>query len=114
MDIKHSYISIIFSVLIVVIILVSAFLAYDKYLVRKDFPVEAKISCLPGSGVCFKEECDAEDSRCTSDGVFYFKMITKRAFVDVPFEECEEQNQCEAMYCNEDSIADHSDFEVCF
>ncbi len=114
MDMKHSYTSIILFALVVAVILVSIFLSYDKYFVRKDFSIKAKISCNPQTESCFKEECDAQDPRCTSDGVLYFKVIIKKAYVNLSLEECQAQGQCQVVYCQDDTIADYSNFETCF
>lgn len=90
------------------------FLAYDKYIVRRDFFVEAKIPCNPDTESCFKEDCDIEDPRCVNDGAFYFKIINKKAYVDLPFDQCQAHDQCEAIYCQDDTIANWSEYETCF
>ena len=111
---KSSYISTALLIVLVMIIAASLFLASFKYLVRKDFTVEAKIVCNPDTESCFKEECETGDPRCDSDGVLFFKVITKKAYIDIPFQECQKHTQCEVVYCDEDNLADYSEFETCF
>ncbi len=114
MDIRHNYKSIVLIGFLVVLILGSVYLSYEKYFIHKNFVIETKLSCNPTVESCFKEQCQDGDPRCPVDDIFYFKMVRKWAYVNVALQECGTSSQCQVIYCQNSNAKTYSDYEDCF
>lgn len=70
----------------VLLILISVGLTFNRYIIKKDYIVQAQIDCDPYSENCFVWNCDPasqEDGEsCTGDpeeDTWYYKIINKNA-----------------------------------
>lgn len=114
MSVEHNSKSILFILFVLIIISGSIYLVFDKYFIKRDFLIEAKIQCDPDYESCFTEACDIGDPRCVgTDGNLSFKIVTKRASEQTPLTECEFNHTCEVIYCNQENHALYTDSEIC-
>ncbi|MBP9751695.1 MAG: hypothetical protein KBD19_02440 [Candidatus Moranbacteria bacterium] len=108
-----------------VAIFLSIGISFYKFMVVRDYIIEAQVDCDPAVEVCFVWECDPESEEegmmCTGnpeEDASYYKVIRKNAMnipvCDPRSEECEpiacmnDEPECEYVLCkegNEDGIA---------
>ena len=82
--------------------LASAFLAFYRYGIKKNFVNFIKGSCDPATTSCFKEICEAEDERClhfSSDEATRFYNIIYIKNSQIPY--CDKNDEgCIDRYCS--------------
>ncbi|TAK57490.1 hypothetical protein EPO17_01805 [Patescibacteria group bacterium] len=83
MDKKTKAANRIFYILVILLILASAGVAFVKIFIQKDYQILAKTSCDPQTEKCFVRVCDPEsDTTCPTveaDRTSYYKKISKKA-----------------------------------
>ncbi len=84
----------------------SAAAAYYRYMIRRDYVIEAQIDCDPESENCFVWRCDPnsleEGEACTGvpdNDVWYYKIIRRNA-KNIPLCDPKDEN-CPAYVCGE-------------
>jgi hypothetical protein len=119
----------IFWFMMTLLIIVSLALTAYRYLIKKDYIIQAEVDCDPYSEACFVWNCDPESQeegeKCTGnseDDIWYYKIINKNASrikkCDSTDEECEEliceegESDCEFILCNEENKEKHAS-EIC-
>ncbi len=81
-------------------VLVSLFLVYQKYIVKNDYFVRVELPCNPDVDVCFVSECDADaDPRCSGDVTRNYKVILMKAY-KVPPLDCVDSADCQTFLCS--------------
>jgi len=112
-----------------VIIMISFGATFYRYMIKKDYIVQAQVDCDPYSEACFIWSCDpgsvVEGEACTGDlemDTWYYKIINKNASsissCDVNDENCDALNcaqnepDCEFVFCNEENVQEFGS-EVC-
>lgn len=106
--------SLFFLLFISLIVAISLFLSFYKYFIKQDFLIEAKIPCSPENESCFTEECDISDPRCLgNNGIYNFKIVTKKASAKIPLTECEQYKKCEVIYCDNENVGIYSSSDIC-
>lgn len=91
----------------------SVAVTYYRYVVARDYLIQAEMECDPYTEACFVYVCDPEAEECTGDPVedtSYYKLITRNAknipLCDPAEEGCEAltcpagEAECEIMYCD--------------
>ncbi len=96
--------------IIVLLIGVSGFAKYYKYVIQRDYLITAAVSCNPESESCFVYECDGPE--CTEQA---YKYIEKKAYdfaVCNPYtqecqeETCTDESGCTETLCTESSLGE--------
>lgn len=107
--------SVILMILIVLLITSSFIFSFSKYLLSKDYWIEIKYPCNPENASCFVMECEENDPRCVSEtpGVYFYKVIIKKAYSGSPVDQCEKTKTCEVIYCSPDNASVYSYSENC-
>ncbi|HBR79314.1 MAG TPA: hypothetical protein DEA46_02715 [Candidatus Moranbacteria bacterium] len=107
-----------------ILILASFGATFYRYMIKKDYIVQAQVDCDPYSEVCFVWECDPESDvegeMCTGDpeeDVWYFKVINKNASriqtCDASDEDCnalvcaQNEPDCEFVFCNSENMEEN-------
>ena len=111
----------IFWLIVIALIFLSIGATFYRYVIKKDYIIEAKVDCDPYREPCFVWNCDPlseeeEGERCTGDeedDIWYYKIIKKNAgrisFCAEGDEECEpffcgeNEPDCEFVFCNEEN-----------
>lgn len=101
------------------LIVVSAFLAFYKFVVLEDYFIKVETDCDIETESCFISRCDpAEDETCPADPeeqVSYYKFVKKKAGKiafcnggegDCPPPICEPDEECKVIICNPDTVED--------
>ena len=102
MDVWSKGLLVIFSIAI----LLSIAASYDRYMVKRDYIIEAQVDCDPMMESCFVQKCDPESqdvtTMCTGnpkEDTTYYKNIRKNA---MNISLCNPQNaDCKPMVCAE-------------
>jgi len=96
----------IFWLVMIVLILASVASAFYRYIIKKDYNIQAQVDCDPSQEACFVWECDPENSEegeaCTGDpeaDYWTYKIINKNASRIVSCDQDDED--CEALFCGE-------------
>lgn len=107
------------------VLLVASFGAtFYRYMIKKDYIVQAQVDCDPYAEACFVWNCDPESDEegemCTGDpeeDMWYFKVINKNASqivsCDANDEACDAlvcaQNEpdCEFVFCNPENMEEN-------
>jgi hypothetical protein len=89
-----------------ILIIVSAGLAYYRYIVKKDYIIEAQIDCDPETENCFIWKCDptslTEGEECTGvpdNDIWYYKIFRRNA-QNIPLCDPKDEN-CTVHVCSE-------------
>ncbi|KKP67284.1 MAG: hypothetical protein UR66_C0018G0024 [Candidatus Moranbacteria bacterium GW2011_GWE1_35_17] len=107
-----------------ILILASFGATFYRYMIKKDYIVQAQVDCDPYSEVCFVWECDPESDvegeMCTGDpeeDVWYFKVINKNASriqtCDASDEDCnalvcaQNEPDCEFVFCTPENMEEN-------
>ncbi|KKP58000.1 MAG: hypothetical protein UR60_C0002G0003 [Candidatus Moranbacteria bacterium GW2011_GWF2_34_56] len=107
-----------------ILILASFGATFYRYMVKKDYIVQAQVDCDPYTETCFVWECDPESEEegemCTDDpeeDIWYFKVINKNASkissCDANDEDCDAlvcaQNEpdCEFVFCTLENMEEN-------
>lgn len=107
-----------------ILILASFGATFYRYMIKKDYIVQAQADCDPYTEACFVWECDPESEEegemCTGDSeedIWYFKIINKNASqivsCDANDEDCDAlvcaQNEpdCEFVFCNLENMEEN-------
>lgn len=117
MDKKSKILLLAFLVLVTVVV---AF-TYYRYMIKRDYVIEAQADCDPYAEACFIWQCDPKSSEegeaCTGDpeeDIWYYKIV-KRNAMNVPLcdpndEECDAltcepalEKDCEIILCDEET-----------
>jgi hypothetical protein len=102
------------------LILISFLATFYRYVIKKDYMMQAQVDCDPYNEACFIWNCDPgseiEGEACTGDpevDTWYYKIINKKAnqisSCDVNAEECEplfcgeNEPDCEFVFCNDEN-----------
>lgn len=101
MDKKSKILLLAFLVLVIAMV---AF-TYYKYMVKRDYVIEAQTDCDPYTEACFIWQCDPaatdESEKCTGDpeeDIWYYEIIRRNA-MNVPL--CDPNNEeCDALVCD--------------
>ncbi|MDX9913159.1 MAG: hypothetical protein RBS77_01095 [Candidatus Moranbacteria bacterium] len=110
------------------LVFISFGLVAYRYLIKKDYIIQAQVDCDPYNEACFVWNCDPESDEegemCTGDpeeDTWYFKVINKNASqissCDANDEGCEalicEENEpeCDFTLCNEDNKSEMDSLE---
>lgn len=106
--------------ILALMIAVSAGATYYKIMIKRDYQIEAKISCDPATESCFTHTCDPENEECSDnpeENISYYKLINKNA-ANITIcdsgkgEECAElkceegEANCEITLCSEETAED--------
>jgi len=96
----------IFWLVMIVLIFSSVASAFYRYIIKKDYIIQAQIDCDPLEESCFVWECDPESDEegeaCTGDeevNLWTYKIINKNASRIVSCDQDDED--CEALFCGE-------------
>lgn len=84
----------------------SAIFTFYKYIVKRDYIIQAATDCDPESEACFVWECDPESmvegEACTGvpdNDIWYYKLIERKAY-NIP--DCDPDDEdCDALVCEE-------------
>ena len=106
----------IFFIVFFLLIMTSVALTYYRYIVQRDYIIEAEMECDPYTEACFTYVCDPEvdgEDVCTGDPVedtSYYKIINRNAknipLCDPNAEDCEAfvcpegEEECEMILCD--------------
>lgn len=107
-----------FWIAVAALVFLSLFFTFYRYIIKKDYIVQAQVDCDPYMENCFVWNCDptsdVEGESCTGDpeeDTWYFKIINKNAgnisVCDEGDEECnplfcgENEPDCEFVFCND-------------
>ncbi len=105
-----------------VIVAGSVAISYHKFMVVRDYVIEAQVDCNPSVDRCFVWKCDPtstkEDTMCTGnpeEDTWYYKLFRRNAknipLCDPSAEDCaayvcpEGERDCEETFCDELSLA---------
>jgi hypothetical protein len=115
MDKKTKIFFWVFSTLIAGVVVVT----FCKYIILKDYYIEAEADCDPASQACFVTTCDpADDSECPADEAdrtSYTKKVKKKAYLiplcDPSDENCDALKcipgeDCQETFCNEETVGE--------
>jgi len=97
---------------LVLFILVSLSAKFYKFSVEQDFYVSAKLECNPETESCFVWDCDLADEDCDQSPYKYiWKYATEVANCDPRFGECgalqcTKGDDCEIVYCDENTLGE--------
>lgn len=81
---------------LILIIAVSVFYTFYKYIVQKEYTIMAHVSCDPHTESCFFVPCEEAD--CPTE-IEYYKLITKDA---ANIELCDPNNAgCDPLVCKD-------------
>ncbi len=101
MDKKSKILLLAFLVLVIAVV---AFTCY-KYMVKRDYIIEAQADCDPYTEACFIWQCDPESSEegeaCTGDpeeDIWYYQIV-KRNAMNIPLCDPNDEN-CDALICD--------------
>jgi hypothetical protein len=112
-----------------ILILASFGATFYRYMIKKDYIVQAQVDCDPYGEACFVWNCDPvseiEGEVCTGDpeaDTWYYKIINKNAskiqICDANDEECDalvcaqDEPDCEFVFCNPEN-KDENYSEIC-
>lgn len=88
-------------------IILSVGVSFYRYMVVRDYIIEAQVDCDPTAEACFVYECDPEsedpEAMCTGspeEDIWYYRIIHKNA---MNISACDDQNQeaCASLTCAE-------------
>lgn len=99
-------------------VILSGSASFYRYIVARDYIIEAQVDCDPATEACFVTECDPEstdaETMCTgapTEDTSFYKIIRKNAMnipaCDSSQEECaplacaEDERDCEYTFCEE-------------
>ncbi|MFA6184156.1 MAG: hypothetical protein WC682_03560 [Parcubacteria group bacterium] len=91
--------------LVIGLLLVSSFaLTFYRYIIKKDYMIQAQMDCDPYTETCFVWKCDpasdVDGEKCTGDAendIWYYKLIKRNASL-IP--DCDPTDEnCEALAC---------------
>jgi hypothetical protein len=102
-------------------IILSVAVSFYRYMILRDYIIEAQVDCDPAAETCFVTECDPEsedvETMCTgnpTEDVSFYKIIRKNAMnipvCDPSSEECaslscaENEVDCEYAFCEEGNV----------
>lgn len=100
--------------ILVLLVLGSAVFTYYKYIVKRDYVIQAATDCDPEFEACFVWECDPESmvegEACTGvpdNDIWYYKLIERKAYniPDCPASPAggdPNDEDCNALVCGED------------
>lgn len=95
-------------------ILLALFLSYLKFGVMKNYDVYSKVSCNPGSEMCFVGNCDfIDDPRCNGKATIYYKIAQKRAYITPPLECLKNDLDCIEYFCSEENRKEFETDDTC-
>ena len=88
----------------------SVFATYYRYIIKKNYYIEAQTDCDPRMEVCFVSVCDpATDSECPqaeAERATYYKLIKKKAS-NIPL--CDPNDaDCAALDCSDKTICEET------
>ncbi|MDO8565699.1 MAG: hypothetical protein Q7S04_00745 [Candidatus Moranbacteria bacterium] len=95
----------IFFLVLGLLILGSVAVSYYRYMVKRDYIIQAQSDCNPYTEKCFVHECDPDpdvDGECTGDPVedtWYTKNVSRIAY-NIPHCDPSDEN-CMALVCGE-------------
>lgn len=105
----------------VFLILISVLATFYRYMIKRDYIIQAQVDCDPYNEACFVWNCDpgsdVEGEACTGDpenDTWYYKVINKKAnqvsSCDENDENCkplfcgENEPDCEFVFCNPENM----------
>jgi len=115
MDTKSKVLFFIFILMILAVVGV----VYYRYVILRDYYMQAQVECDPQTEKCFMTECDpADDSECPAnpdERVSYYKIIEKKAYAiplcdptdkSCPPLTCAGDLSCHETFCDENNLGD--------
>lgn len=103
--------------IIILAILISVGLSFNKYMIQRDYFMQFQVECDPAIEKCFVVECSPEDgSECPANEVerkSYYKIIMKKAYLlpdcdpnneYCPKVSCDKDVTCEEIFCDENTV----------
>ncbi|TAK83186.1 MAG: hypothetical protein EPO09_21335 [Aquabacterium sp.] len=122
MDRKSKIFFLVFGLLIAASVAAS----YYRYIVRRDYIVQAQADCDPATEKCFVHTCDPATETCAGDAAkdtSYYQIIRRNAkhipLCDPSAEDCaayvcpEGERDCSITLCDEATLAKEGSGDVC-